>query len=193
MFDELKTAQASAYLLHKSGGTMHHLKLMKLLYLADRLSWQEYDCSISGDSYYSLPFGPVLSNTLDLIQGNVISHFPTIWEEWISDKENHQVSIAKDIDFTDEYFLDRLSLADIEILDRTFEQYGHLDRFALVELTHDKRYVPEWEEPTGQIKSRPIKLETILKHLGKSKEHIAKIIEEQTENARINKLFKGLN
>ena len=59
MFNELKTAQASAYLLHKAGGTMEHLKLMKLLYLADRLSWKEYDKSITGDEYYSLPYGPV--------------------------------------------------------------------------------------------------------------------------------------
>ncbi|STP14219.1 Uncharacterised protein [Haemophilus paraphrohaemolyticus] len=27
MFNELKTAQASAYLLHKAGGTMEHLKI----------------------------------------------------------------------------------------------------------------------------------------------------------------------
>ena len=51
MFNELKTAQASAYLLHKAGGTMEHLKLMKLLYLADRLSWKEYDKSITGEEY----------------------------------------------------------------------------------------------------------------------------------------------
>lgn len=193
MFNELKTAQACAYLLHKNSGVMHYLKLMKLLYLADRLSWLERDFSITGDSYYSLPYGPVLSNTLDLIQGNIISKIPTIWDEWISDRENHQVSLAKEIDFTDEYYLDCLSLGDIEILDRIFEQYGLLDRFELVELTHDPRYVPEWEAPTGQRRSKPIKLETLLKHLGKSKEQIKNILQEQAESARINKLFKGVN
>lgn len=64
MFNELKTAQASAYLLHKAGGTMEHLKLMKLLYLADRLSWKEYDKSITGDDYYSLPY-PVISKNIE--------------------------------------------------------------------------------------------------------------------------------
>ncbi|MEE3701578.1 type II toxin-antitoxin system antitoxin SocA domain-containing protein, partial [Mannheimia haemolytica] len=52
MFDELKIAQATAYLLHKAGGTMEHIKVMKLLYLADRLSWQRYGYSISNDEYY---------------------------------------------------------------------------------------------------------------------------------------------
>ena len=168
MFNELKTAQAAAYLLHKAGGTMKHLKLMKLLYLADRLSWQEYDQSITGDEYYSLPYGPVLSKTLDLIQGNVFSATPTPWEEWISDKENHQVSLAKEIDFDDEYYLDNLSLANLEILDKTFEQYGHLETFDLVKLTHDSRHIPEWENPTGGVRAKPIKIETLLHHLGRT-------------------------
>lgn len=73
MFDELKIAQATAYLLHKAGGTMEHIKVMKLLYLADRLSWQRYGYSISNDEYYSLPYGPVLSNTLNLMRGEEAS------------------------------------------------------------------------------------------------------------------------
>lgn len=189
MFNELKTAQASAYLLNKAGGTMFHIKLMKLLYLADRLSWKERDFSISGDEYYALPFGPVLSTTLNLMRGEVLNPIPTEWDNWISDKENHQVSIAKTVNNDDEYFWSELSLSDTDILDRTFEEYGHLDRFELVELTHNPEIIPEWQDPKGSAKRIPLK--TLLSHLGKSPEQIQAIIDEQKEKRAIDSLFKG--
>ncbi|OOR94505.1 hypothetical protein B0186_11520, partial [Canicola haemoglobinophilus] len=179
MFNEAKTAQAAAYLLYKAGGTMHHIKLMKLLYLADRLSWQLNECSISGDDYYSLPYGPVLSNTLNLMRGETLNRLPSIWEEWISDKENHQVSLAKHVDTSDEYFWGELSLSDEEILNDVFKKYGSLDRFTLVELTHDPRYIPEWENPHGGAKKIP--LERLLSYIGKTKEQIQSILEELEE------------
>ena len=189
MFNELKTAQAAAYLLHKAGGEMHHIKLMKLLYLADRLNWQLNDRAISGDDYYSLPYGPVLSKTLNLIRGETLNHNKTKWEEWISDSEDHKVSLAKEIDNTDKYFWSELSFSDTDILDEIFNKYGHLDRFALVKLTHDPKCVPEWKDPQGGAKK--IRLETLLKHLGKSKAQIKAIIEEIAEFEHIDSLFKG--
>ena len=36
VFDERKAAQAAAHLLHRHGGPMPYIKLIKLLYLADR-------------------------------------------------------------------------------------------------------------------------------------------------------------
>lgn len=189
MFNELKTAQAAAYLLHKAGGQMHHLKLMKLLYLADRLSWKERDYSISGDSYYSLPFGPVLSQTLNLMRGETLSRNLTEWDNWISDKANHQVSIVQQVNNDDEYFWSELSLSDTDILDNTFEEYGHLDRFELVDLTHNPEMIPEWQDPKGS--SIRITLEQLLTCLGKNSSQIQSILEEQKEMAEINSLFKG--
>lgn len=180
MFNELKTAQAAAYLLYKAGGQMHHLKLMKLLYLADRLSWKERDYSISGDSYYSLPFGPVLSQTLDLMRGESIELYndrQSEWAKWIADKENHTVSTVKKFDEADEYFFDCLSKSDEEILDKIFEDFGHFKTFALVNYTHDSRYVPEWEDPNGSRKQ--ITLPHLLSCLGKTPEQIKAIFEEQ--------------
>ena len=95
----MKTAQAAAYLLYKSGGSMKHLKLMKLLYLADRLSWQERDYAITGDEYYSLPYGPVLSKTLDLMHGETFNQLNSananVWDKWIADDANYCVKLAK--------------------------------------------------------------------------------------------------
>ncbi|TCP95341.1 uncharacterized protein DUF4065 [Cricetibacter osteomyelitidis] len=190
MFNELKTAQATAYLLHKAGGTMHYLKMMKLLYFADRLSWQKRDYSITGDSYYSLPYGPVLSNTLNLLRDETMNRLPTVWNEWIADREEHRISIKKTIDWSDEYALDNLSDSDEKILDETFLKYGHLDRFQLVELTHDPKIVPEWKDPKGG--AIPIKLSSLLAHLDRSKEQIKSILADIEEQKHIDRLFKGL-
>ena len=123
------------------------------------------------------------------MRGETLNHIPTRWEEWISDKENHQVSLAKSVDETDDYFWSELSYSDTDILDRIYEKYGKLDRFALVELTHDPRYVPEWEDPQGGAKKIP--LENLLKHLGKSKTQIQAIFDEMAEFEHIDRLFKG--
>ena len=193
MFNELKTAQASAYLLYKAGGTMEHLKLMKLLYLADRLSWKEYDKSITGDDYYSLPYGPVLSKTLNLIHGETLpqlSGSATVWDNQIKDDANYCVSLAKEIDENDEYFWGCLSLNDEQILNRVFADFGHFKTFELVEYTHNKKHVPEWQDPKGS--SKKIKLPDLLAHLGKSKAHIAEILQEHKKQEEIDRLFAGL-
>jgi uncharacterized phage-associated protein len=67
MFNEFKVTQIAAFFLPKEGGEMFLLKLMKLLYLSERESFARFECSISGDKFYSLPHGPVLSRTKELI------------------------------------------------------------------------------------------------------------------------------
>ena len=48
MYEE-KAAQAAALFLLKAGGPMPHLKLMKLLYIADRESYRRRGSPITGD------------------------------------------------------------------------------------------------------------------------------------------------
>jgi len=48
---------------------MHHLKLMKMMYMSDRRSLEQIETTITGDSYVSMKYGLVLSNVYDLIGG----------------------------------------------------------------------------------------------------------------------------
>lgn len=73
MFNERKVAQMAAFLLGKGGDRMPHLKLMKLLYLSDREAMERYGFPISGDCIVAMPHGPVLSMTLNLMDGDVES------------------------------------------------------------------------------------------------------------------------
>ena len=85
VLNERKVSQMAAYFLYKRGGRMSHLKLMKLLYLADRESLRLYGLSMTGDCLVSMPHGPVLSMTLNLMDGDVESG-PNGWESLISAK-----------------------------------------------------------------------------------------------------------
>ena len=70
MFNESKATQMAAYLLKKAECcTLPHLKLMKLLYLAERTAYLEHGYGISDDTLVSMPYGPVLSSTLNLMNG----------------------------------------------------------------------------------------------------------------------------
>jgi uncharacterized phage-associated protein len=61
MFSEQKVAQMAAFFLHEGRDCMPLLKLIKLLYLADRESLRLHGMPISGDLVVAMPHGPVLS------------------------------------------------------------------------------------------------------------------------------------
>ena len=65
MYSERRTAQMAAFMLIRCGGQMSHLKLMKLLYLADREAVKRYGRSISEDYAVAMPHGPLANSRLD--------------------------------------------------------------------------------------------------------------------------------
>lgn len=71
LFDERKAAQMAAYFLMRAAGSLQVLKLMKLMYLAERLSFQQYGEGIVGDRLVSMPHGPVMSLTYSHMQGEL--------------------------------------------------------------------------------------------------------------------------
>jgi uncharacterized phage-associated protein len=68
LFNEAKATQAAARLLKLRGGSMSYIKLMKLLYLADREALIRWGRPITTDRYVSMDNGPVLSRIYNLIR-----------------------------------------------------------------------------------------------------------------------------
>lgn len=159
MFDERRTAQMAAYFLSKAGGSLSHLKLMKLLYLADRESFARFEHPISHDHIVAMPHGPVLSTTLNLTNA-AIESAPFGWEHWIGDRAGHVVSLRRGVDRD---ALEDLSDADVEVVDHVWGQFGHLSKWQLRDYTHE--HCPEWTDPNGS--SIPITWESIFMALGK--------------------------
>lgn len=62
----LKIENAILFFIEKSGGRIAKTKLMKLLWLSDRLHLNKYGRLILKDRYYAMPYGPVPSKGLDI-------------------------------------------------------------------------------------------------------------------------------
>lgn len=168
-FDALKTVQVTAMFLKLHGGTMKFLGLLKLLYMADRLAFKKIDQPITGDKYFSMDKGPVLSTVYDLIKDNKRYESAEIWKRYIStrkDSSTHEVRLLKDPG------VDEISDEEEEIIREIYEKWGKWDRFELVNLTHE---FPEWQFPNGG--SIPIDVVDILKNVGKTQEEIEYIRE----------------
>lgn len=164
--DAQKTVQVVAMFLKLHGNKpMYYLGLIKLLYMADRLSLERFDVPVVGDRYFSMDKGPVLSGVYDLIKGKKLRDVPDaleIWSNYISPR-NQKWEVELLSDPSD----DELSQNDEEIIHEIYSKRGNLDRFDLVEITHQ---FPEWRNPNGS--AIPIKLEEILIPIGKTNEQI---------------------
>jgi len=149
LFNEKKAAQAAAYFLFRAGGPLSVLKLMKLLYLAERRSFEKFGEPMIGDRLVSMPHGPVLSCTYNHMNGEL----PSVeggWDFWIADRAEHDLAL-RDPDSlrSPEQDLLELSDADVGILSDIWDQFGGMDQWELREYTHD--HCPEWKDPEGSM------------------------------------------
>jgi uncharacterized phage-associated protein len=125
-----KAVQAALWLLNKHGGEMDRLKLVKLLFFADRNHLARYGRPIAGGPYNAMKYGPVCSEFLNEVNATVSP--PTIPIE-IREHKLLAKAIANE---------DILSESDIEILEEVDREYGKHDTFALAEITHSLK---AWE------------------------------------------------
>jgi len=186
LFNEKRTAQAAAFLLHRAGGRLPLLKLMKLMYLAERESLKQYGEPITGDKLVSMPHGPVLSMTYDHMNGALQSQDGG-WDTWVDDRAGHDLAL-KDPSMirSPEKDLLELSDGDLEVLGGIWEKFGHMSRFDLVKYTHSSA-CPEWEDPNGS--SNPITLDRLFGALGYTETGIRSAVEHLRSQAQLNATF----
>jgi uncharacterized phage-associated protein len=169
-FDAEKVTEAAAFLLNLRGGRMHYIKLLKLLYIADREALGAWGIPVSNDNYISMDNGPVLSQTYNLIKDG-----GRVWSEFISapfgDYEIQLTGIPPKR---------KLSLAEENMLRRVFDQFGHSNRWDIVDYVHK---FPEWRDPHGS--SIPINIEEILRALDESPENIRAIVTELEHERKV--------
>jgi uncharacterized phage-associated protein len=183
MFDELRAAQMAAYFIGQAGGRLSVLKLMKLMYIADRLSLQKHGHPITFDRMVSMDHGPVLSSVYNLAQGTIEGH-PKGWEYWISERENHDVALRRSVDAE---LLEDLSDADIDVLAETWHQVGHLGKWAIRDWTH--KNLKEWKDPQGS--SIPIEYESVFRALGLSPDRAKAMAQHLQQQANIRRKLAG--
>lgn len=175
-FFQQRVTEAASILLSKSSGRMSYMKLIKLLYLADRKAYETWEHPITYDTYASLPKGPVGSSTLNLIKG--IYPDRSYWDQFIE-------TIGKEVRIKGEFpKIKKLSPADEKLLDQIYSEYGNYTQFELAEITEK---LPEWNNPGKS--SSPIELFDLLKKLKYNSEDIERITTEIHEKSTLDSIF----
>ncbi|MFK5996906.1 MAG: Panacea domain-containing protein [Rhodobacterales bacterium] len=156
-----KAAQTIAYFAMREGGSINVLKVIKLVYLADRESLRLRGHPIQDEPRFSLPHGPVNSTTLDHLNGAYRENQP-VWQTVLKDRADNKVGLANK--GLTEAELDMLSKREISILSSVWDKLGHMDRFDLADWTHLPENVAEWQDPDGS--RRAISLERMMAAVG---------------------------
>jgi uncharacterized phage-associated protein len=166
-FSQEKATAAAAFFLKLRGGRMSYLKLIKLLYLADRLALDRWGFNITTDRYVSMDQGPVVSNIYDLITQD--EEQQSFWSRFISPPLGEWEVELKSGDLPG----NQLSRAEENLLQEIYGTFGTWNRWKLRDYTHD---LPEWHDPQGS--SVPIQIEEILKAQGASDREISEVIKD---------------
>jgi uncharacterized phage-associated protein len=136
-FDYKKTTQSLNLFAFKSGGTINRMKAFKLIYLADRYHLRKYSRLITNDTYFAMDNGPVASGVKDIAEES----------DYIGrDERNYAskyIAVAPPYDLVSKKPTDTdvFSDSDIEAINYAWDKFGHLDEWAIVDLTH--KY-PDW-------------------------------------------------
>ena len=154
-FNHLKSVQTVAYFVRKAGGTAEKLKLVKLLYLAERLSFERCGKPMNFDSYFSLPHGPVASSALNGMDHRLDD---PAWDALDLAANRRDVTIVADVSE------DHLSRADRAILDATWDEFGGMTASQLRNWTHE--HCAEYVE-VGAGASLPIDVSEIMEQVGR--------------------------
>jgi uncharacterized phage-associated protein len=164
-FNEKKATQLAAAFIAHSGGVLNHMKLIKLMYLADRTALLRWERPITGDAYFALKHGPILSATYSMISDGQTPNADSYWFHYISESVGYEVSLLQPCPADD------LSEAEEAVIKEVFAQYGDFEKWALVRHLH--HVLPEWQDP-GES-AFPIPFESILKGEGWSPQEISRL------------------
>jgi uncharacterized phage-associated protein len=178
-FNEKKTTQAATRFLALAGGRMNYMLLIKLLYLLDRRALGQWGRPVTGDDYFSMKYGPVLSEVLDLITDMPDPEGASYWAKHISDPVHYVVELIADPGD------DELSEAEEEVIEATFKKFGRYNQFDLANHLHEM--LEEWQPVEhGRV---PIAYRDILKAIKKSPDEIAAIEEELSALSEAEQMF----
>lgn len=163
-FNQTKATQVAGAFLRAYDGNLNYMKLIKLMYLADRLALTERGSPVIGDRYVSMAHGPVMSHVYDLIRGR--ERDSSYWDQHITraESDNYNLELKSDPGSGD------LSRRELRIIDDVAHQFRELNQYEMAIWCHDN--CREWQDPsriqwTGIAKrSVDIQVEEIFEALG---------------------------
>ncbi len=141
------SVQAMYYIAKALNKPVDKLTLLKLVFFADRYHLRKYARTITDDTYFALKYGPVASNTKDILDDLAdTSQQDEVYANQFLNMVDTKTFSAKDTSAE----LDFLSETDIEALDFVITNFGQMSSYKLVDLTHE---YPEWKRFEQSLQS----------------------------------------
>jgi len=155
-FDSRKAAQIAAFYVSKQPD-IEKLKLIKLIYLAERRALAKFGLPMIFDEFYSLKDGPICSSALNGINGEID---PETWSSYIVMNQNRRnIALRRAVSRDD---LDEISDAEIDVLEEVWGTFGSFTAGQIRNWTHNN--CPEYTELShGRV---PITYSALLEAIG---------------------------
>lgn len=153
-FSPQKAVESVLYIAAKLDSPTIH-EVLKIRYFADKVHLAEYGFLASGDEYVAMKYGPVASNTYNLLKAArgdqsawLHPSFFAVVKGALQVAPNHSLICLRNPD------LSQLSMADVECLDAAIEYYGNMNFRERTQLSHDAAWDKAWnaasEDDMGQ-------------------------------------------
>lgn len=156
-FNQAKSIQALAFLLKQKPETNrsdNYMRVLKLLYFADRESIKETGSPITGDKFVAMPHGPTLSRLCNLVKQEAPGVIE--WDEFI-EKDGYNIRLIKDPGNG------KLCRYEVELLRKIWEENRELGEWEVAQKSEE---LPEWIQNNPGDSSKWIPLIDMLKALG---------------------------
>lgn len=147
-FSYKKAVQALNYFASKEKDSkIDKLKVIKLIYLADRLHLRKYGRPITNDRYWAMPLGPVGSSVKDIaeISGFLAEDESEYVSSFLSKEGKFDLKSNKGVDAS------VFSPSDIDALHIIQETYGLFPTNKLIDEVHK---FPEWKKFENSLSSK---------------------------------------
>lgn len=163
LYNEIKATQAACLLLELNGGEMDYAKCIKLLYSIEREALNRWMRPVIYDDLYSLPYGQVVSKTLDKAEYQKQEE-KTFWGEHLENYDGKNIRLIK------ECGRGKLSRAEIDLIREIFKENKNKTVQQLFDEHHNPALFPEYKDPQGS--SIETTYSELLRILGKTQEEI---------------------
>ncbi len=174
--NERKAADAVARLIEKSGADVDYLRIMKLMYLADRVAITTRGIPIVGGHYFSMRKGPAISEVMNFVNRQNVAK----WKTLISPRKGNALNLLAKPDY------ESLSDPEIEILDAVVSEHFGRSTDDLVQWCH--QHCAEYKEVSFWAR-KPIEIEEIMEAENKSPAQIEKIVARANELQELHGIF----
>ena len=177
-----KVVQAAAAITRREGGqAIDRLRLVKLLYIADRRAIQERGMPLLGSRLVAMKNGPLHSEVLDLLNGRHVEE--PLWSAHF-ESDGYKVLLRNDPG------VGLLSKQEIDLLNETVDRFLAESNWDVVEHTHE---FEEWRKNypnPSESTSREIPLADVIEAVGRHRDKEA-ILQDAQDKESYDQFFSS--